>query len=263
MIFGITLFVFLQIMVFVMACCIGSFFNVVIHRLPAGESIVRPGSHCPGCKHPIAFYDNIPLLSFLILMGKCRYCREPISVRYPLVEALTGLLALLLFRLHGVQVQFLIDFFFVSLLILITFIDLDTYTIPNVLSLSGIVAGLALSFFSLRVSWFDSLLGIVLGGGFLYLIAVGYQYLRHQEGLGMGDVKLLGMVGAFLGWPGVLFTVLSGSVVGTLVGGVVMWRSRKGLNTMLPFGPFLSLGAITYLFWGQSFFRWYMETFVG
>jgi leader peptidase (prepilin peptidase)/N-methyltransferase len=255
-------FAYQQAVVFVMACCIGSFFNVVIYRLPAEESIVRPGSHCPKCNRPLAFYENIPLLSYLVLRGKCRTCRAPISFRYPLVEAITGLLALLLFRMHGLHAQFLIEFVFVSLLVLITFIDLDTYTIPNVLSLSGIVAGLVFSFFSTRVTWLDALLGLALGGGFLYLIAIGYEYLRHQEGLGMGDVKLLGMIGTFVGWPGVVFTVFSASVVGTLAGMVVMWRSRKGLTAMIPFGPFLSLGAVCYLFWGELFFRWYLGLFL-
>ena len=255
-------FAYQQAMVFMMACCMGSFFNVVIHRLPAGESIVRPGSHCPRCSRPIAFYDNIPLLSYLILRGKCRTCQAPISFRYPMVEAATGLLALLLFRLYGLHFQFFIEFVLVSLLILITFIDLDTYTIPNVLSLSGIGAGLAFSFFSIRVTWWDALLGLALGGGFLYLIAIVYEYLRHQEGLGMGDVKLLGMIGTFVGWPGVVFTVFAASVVGTMVGVTVMWRSRKGLGTMLPFGPFLSFGAVCYLFWGEAFFRWYLGMFL-
>ena len=248
----------LQIMVFAVGCCLGSFYNVVVHRLPSGSSIVRPGSHCPQCKHPIAFYDNMPLLSYLILLGKCRYCRAPISIRYPIIEALTGLLTLFLFRHYGFHAQFFIELLFVSLLVVITFIDLDTYLIPDVLSLSGVAAGFALSFLSIRLTWWDSLLGILLGGGFFYLIAVGYQYIRHQDGLGGGDIKLLGMIGGFVGWPGVVFTVLAASVVGTAVGLVVMWRTRKGLTTMLPFGPFLSAGAVAYIFWGTEFYRWYL-----
>jgi leader peptidase (prepilin peptidase)/N-methyltransferase len=248
----------LQAMAFAVGCCLGSFYNVVVHRLPSGASIVRPGSHCPQCKHPIAFHDNIPLLSYLILLGKCRYCRAPISIRYPIIEALTGLLTLFLFRQYGFHGQFFIELLFVSLLIVITFIDLDTYLIPDVLSLSGVAAGFALSFLSIRLTWWDSLLGILLGGGFFYLIAVGYQYLRHQDGLGGGDIKLRGMIGGFVGWPGVVLTVLAASVVGTAVGLVVMWRTRKGLTTMLPFGPFLSAGAVAYIFWGAEFYRWYL-----
>jgi leader peptidase (prepilin peptidase) / N-methyltransferase len=252
-----------QFMVLVAGCCLGSFYNVVVHRLPAKESLVSPGSHCPHCSHPIAYYDNVPLLSYILLRGKCRYCRAPISARYPLIEALTGFLGLLLFRHYGLHPQLFIELFFVSLLIVIAFIDLDTYLIPDVLSISGVVAGFALSFLTPRLTWWDSLLGIFLGGGFLYLIAVGYQFVRHQEGLGGGDIKLLGMIGAFVGWPGVVFTVLAASIMGTAVGGVVMWRTRKGLATMLPFGPFLSAGAIAYIFWGEEFYRWYLGTLTG
>lgn len=252
-----------QLFVFCIGCCLGSFYNVVIHRLPRRESIVRPGSHCPHCLRPIAAWQNLPLLSYIFLRGRCAHCGAPIAVRYPLVEALTGVLALFLFRRYGWQAQLPIEFLFVSLLVIITFIDLDTLLIPDLLSLSGIALGFAASFISLRLSWLDSLLGILLGGGFFYLIAVGYHYFRHQEGLGGGDIKLLAMIGAFLGLPGVMFTVLAASVVGTVVGLVMMRRSRKGMATMLPFGPFLSLGAVCYLFWGERFFAWYFAEFLG
>jgi leader peptidase (prepilin peptidase) / N-methyltransferase len=252
-----------KVFVFFVGCCLGSFYNVLIHRLPAGESIIQPGSHCPQCKHPISFYDNIPLLSYFVLMGKCRHCGKPIPLRYPLVETLTGGLALLLFLRYGWNPQFFLECVFVSLLLIITFIDLDTYLIPDVLSVSGIVAGFAFSFLATRLSWLDSLLGIILGGGFFFLIAIGYQVLRHKEGLGGGDIKLLAMIGAFLGWPGVVFTVLAASLVGTVVGVVIMWRSRIGLGAMLPFGPFLASGAILYLFWGEEFYRWYIGDILG
>lgn len=252
------LFTVLQVFAFMTGCCLGSFFNVVIYRLPDGSSIVHPGSQCPNCRHPIAFYDNIPLLSFLVLGGRCRHCRQRISLRYPLVEAVTGFLTLFLFRAYGLTPQFFIESLFVFLLILITFIDLDKYLIPDVLSLSGIVAGFVLSFFTPRLTWVDSLVGILLGGGFLYLIAVGYHYFRRKEGMGGGDIKLLAMIGAFVGLPGVVFTVLVASITGTILGIWVMARTRKGLSTMLPFGPFLSLGAVCHLFWGQAFFSWYL-----
>jgi leader peptidase (prepilin peptidase)/N-methyltransferase len=251
-----------QLFVFIFGCCLGSFFNVVIHRLPAKISLVHPGSHCPQCGQPIAFHDNVPLLSYMFLRGKCRQCRAAISVRYPLVEALTGGVALLLFHRYGLTAQFLAEFFFASLLILIAFIDLDTYTIPNVLSVPGILAGIAFSFFTPRLSWLESLIGALVGGGFLYLIAVGYQVLRRQEGMGGGDIKLLAMIGAFLGSIGVLFTVMLSSVVGALVGLLVMWRKREGLTAMLPFGPFLSLGALCYVVWGQRLVEWYVSEFL-
>jgi leader peptidase (prepilin peptidase) / N-methyltransferase len=180
-----------------------------------------------------------------------------------MVEGLTGSLALFLFLRYGLNFEFFVECIFVSLLILITFIDLDTYLIPDTLSVPGIIAGFSFSFFATRLSWVDSLIGIILGGGFFFLIAIGYQYLRHKEGLGGGDIKLLAMIGAFLGWPGVVFTVLAASLVGTLVGMVVMWRSRKGLGTMLPFGPFLAFGALLYLFWGEEFYRWYVGDILG
>lgn len=252
-----------EVGVFIVGCCFGSFFNVVIHRLPANQSIMLPGSHCPRCGNAIACYDNIPLLSYVFLGGRCRSCQGRISLRYPLVELLTGLLFLLLFRRYGWHPQFFIELLFVSLLVIITFIDLDTYLIPDVLSLSGILLGFMLSFFTPRVSWWDSLVGIFLGGGFFYLIAVGYTYLRRQEGLGGGDIKLLAMIGAFLGIPGVVLTVLSASIAGSLVGAFIMLRSRKGLTTMLPFGPFLAFGAVSYIFWGQSFYAWYAREFLG
>lgn len=252
-----------EVFVFLVGCCFGSFYNVLIHRLPAQESIVRPGSHCPRCSHPISFYDNIPLISYAILRGKCRYCGERISLRYPLVEGLTGALALLLFLNCGLTPQFFIDCILVSLLIIITFIDVDTYTIPDALSVPGIAAGFALSFFAMRLSWLDSLIGIFLGGGAFYLIAVGFEYFRHKEGLGGGDIKLLAMIGAFLGWPGVVLTVLAASLIGTVVGVVIIWRSRKGLDARIPFGPFLACGAVLYLFWGQAFYRWYVGDILG
>ncbi len=252
-----------QMFVFFVGCCLGSFYNVMIYRLPRHESILRPGSHCPRCRHPISFHDNIPLVSYLLLWGKCRYCAEPISLRYPLVELLTGGLVLLLFQRYGFTSQFFIECLLISLLIVITFIDLDTYLIPDVLSLSGMVLGFACSFLTPRLTWVDSLLGLVLGGGFFLLIAVGYQYLRHKDGLGGGDIKLLALIGAFLGWTGVVLTVLAASLIGTVVGGLVMWKSRKGLDTRLPFGPFLAAGALLYLFWGEAFYHWYVNEILG
>jgi len=246
-----------QVLMFAFGCCLGSFFNVVIHRLPHGESIVSPGSHCPQCQNPISAYDNIPLLSYVLLRGRCRHCGAHISWRYPMVELLTGLMLVLVFRRYGWTVQFLVESFFACCLLVIFFIDLDTFLIPDVISLPGIVIGFAASFVSPRLGWLDSLAGILLGGGLFYAIAVGYQWLRKQDGLGGGDIKLLAMIGAFLGWPGVVFTILLSSVTGAVVGLIAMRRSQKGLSTMLPFGPFLALGAICYLFWGEAFLQWY------
>lgn len=256
--FGFSSFMMLQASMFILGCCLGSFYNVVVYRLPKGESLIRPGSHCPQCNRPVAPYDNIPLLSYLMLLGKCRHCRASISMRYPIVEGITGLAALLLFRRYGFHPQFLVEFVFTSILIIITFIDLDTFIIPDVFSLTGIVVGFGASFFTPRLSWVESLVGILMGGGFFLAIALAYQRLRHREGLGGGDIKLLAMIGAFIGWTGIVFTILVASIAGLMIGLLVMWRTRQGLAAMIPFGPFLSLGAVSYLFWGQSFYYWYL-----
>lgn len=251
-----------QIVAFVFGCCLGSFFNVVIYRLPNDQSIVKPASHCPACNVPIAWYDNIPLLSFGMLRGKCRHCGAGIALRYPLVEGLSGVLIWLLLRAYGWGPAFLVYAVLTSLLIVISFIDLDTFLIPDVLSLPGLVVGFTTSFFTPALGWVDSLVGILLGGGVFYLVAWGYQTLRHQEGLGGGDIKLLAMIGSFTGWPGVVFTVLVGSLVGTAVGVAVMWKTRQGMTARIPFGPFLAMGAVAYLFWGETFFHWYLKSMV-
>jgi leader peptidase (prepilin peptidase)/N-methyltransferase len=224
---------------------------------------VRPGSRCPVCGYAIAAYDNIPILSYLFLGGKCRHCKTAISLRYPLVEGLSGLFALLLFRRYGLHPQLAIEFAFCSLLLIISMIDLDTGLIPDILSLSGIVLGFGLSFFTPRLTWLDSLLGIILGGGIFYAIATGYALIRHKDGLGGGDIKLLGMIGAFIGWSGVAFTILVSSVSGMIIAVPLMWRSGKSLGSPLPFGPFLAFGAVLFIFWGRLFYHWYFSDLLG
>jgi len=252
-----------QIIVFFLGCCFGSFYNVVIYRVPKKESIVHPGSRCPGCGSAIAAYDNIPIISYLLLGGKCRNCRTSISIRYLLVEAAAGLLAVLLFRRYGPHPQFGIEFVFLSLLLIVAVIDLDTFLIPDVLSLPGIVLGFAFSFFTPRLTWTDSLLGIFLGGGLLYLIAAGYSLVRRKEGMGGGDIKLLGMIGAFIGWPGVVFTILVSSVTGMIIALPLMWSRGKGMGSEVPYGPFLALGAACYIFWGRLAYDWYFNEMLG
>ncbi len=252
-----------RIIAFVVGCIFGSFYNVVIYRLPLGQSIVRPASKCPACGHAIAAYDNIPLVSYLLLGGRCRHCKAAISLRYPLVEGLSGLLALLLFRRYGLHPQLAIEFIFCSLLLIITMIDLDTMEIPNILSLPGIVLGLALSLFTPGLSWWESLLGIMAGGGIFFLIAAVFALVRRKEGLGMGDIKLLAMIGAFIGWKGVVFTILVSSVSGMIIALPLMWRSGKGLGLAVPYGPFLAFGAVSYIFWGGLFYHWYFSDLLG
>jgi leader peptidase (prepilin peptidase)/N-methyltransferase len=245
--------------IFIIGLCIGSFLNVCIHRMPTGKSIVRPPSACPACGLLISWYDNIPLLSWIILRGRCRGCKAPISVRYPLVELMTGLFAVITALRYGHQWAALIYFVFILAMLVITFIDLDHRIIPDVISLPGIPIGFLASFVLPQITWLQSLIGIVIGGGILLFIAVGYQLLTGKEGMGGGDIKLLAMIGAFVGWQGVLFTIMASSLTGTIVGVIVMLRAGKGMKMAVPFGPFLAIGAILYLFLGPPLIHWYLN----
>lgn len=247
--------------VFIFGLCVGSFLNVCIYRVPALKSIISPPSMCPVCNHAIRAYDNIPLISYLVLMGKCRQCRTPIPVRYPLVELLTGLLALGVCFRYGLTPAAGVFFIFSAVLVVVTFIDIDHRIIPDVISLPGIVffgaASFALPHVGPLAALVQSLLGILAGGGSLYLVAWSYQALTGKAGMGGGDIKLLAMIGALLGWRGVLFTIFTGSAAGCLIGFCLMARSKKGLKLAIPFGPFLSLGALLYVFWGPQLINWY------
>ena len=236
---------------FLLGAIIGSFLNVCIYRLPREKSIVTPGSSCTLCGAPISFYDNIPIVSYLLLRGKCRHCGAAISGRYVLVELLTGLLYAALFSVHGLSVELAVGLLFVSALIVISFIDLEFRIIPDVLSLGGIVAGGVLCFFRPAFSYMDALLGIVLGGGVLWAIAFGYELLRKREGMGGGDIKLLAMIGSFCGIKGVLFSLIFGSLLGTLVGIPLMLIKHADTKYALPFGPCLSFGAVSYVLAGD------------
>jgi len=244
---------------FLFGAIIGSFANVCILRIPAEESIVFPGSRCPECKQPVAWYDNIPLLSWLVLRGRCRSCQEPISFRYFVVELVTALAAVALYLRFGLGVEWLVLFTFVAALIVVTFIDLDHRIIPDVISLPGIVVGFLLS---LRGApgpgLLSSAIGILAGGGLLLAVAWGYHAATGREGMGGGDIKLLGMVGAFLGWRSVPFTMLFSSLTGSMVGVTLMWWTGSDTKYAIPFGPFLALGAIAYIFWGDQVIGWYL-----
>ena len=239
--------------------CVGSFLNVCIYRLPAGKSIVRPASACPVCGNTIRWYDNIPLISYVILRGRCRGCNTPISLRYPIIEILCGLFAMAIGMHYGYSLPALIYFILIAALLVITFIDIDHRIIPDVISLSGIPLGFLASFLLPQLKWSDSLIGIATGGGSLLAVAWGYQLITGKDGMGGGDIKLLAMIGAFLGWKGVLFTLMASSLIGTAVGIVVMMRSGKGMKMAVPFGPFLSMGAIIYIFLGPQLIEWYFN----
>jgi leader peptidase (prepilin peptidase)/N-methyltransferase len=245
---------------FIFGVCIGSFLNVCIFRLPAGKSIVHPPSSCPGCNAAIRFYDNIPVLSWFILRGQCRNCHAPIAFRYVMVELLGGFMAVCVYLRFGPSVQGIIYFGFIAALLVITFIDIDYHIIPDVISLPGILLGFAASFFIPTLNWMDSLLGILAGGGSLYAVAWGYERITGKEGMGGGDIKLLGMIGAFIGWQGVLLTIFMGSAIGTLVGLIDMRVKKKTMKMRIPFGPFLALGAIIHLFLGNELIAWYLNT---
>jgi leader peptidase (prepilin peptidase) / N-methyltransferase len=236
---------------------VGSFLNVCILRIPAEESIVSPGSRCPSCKRPIAWYDNIPLLSWLILRGRCRGCRAPISFRYFLVELLTALAAVAVYLHVGFGFEWVVLFAFVASLIVITFIDLDHRIIPDVISLPGIVAGFVVSF-AREPGPIASLIGILFGGGILFAVAWGYEKATGREGMGGGDVKLLAMIGAFLGWQSIPFTLLVSSLSGSLIGLSLMWWTDSDSKYAIPFGPFLAFGALLYVFVGPDAIDWYL-----
>jgi leader peptidase (prepilin peptidase) / N-methyltransferase len=251
--------VLLDIFAFIFGAVVGSFLNVCICRIPQGDSIVSPPSHCPACGCRIPFYDNIPLVSWLLLRGKCRACRAPISSQYPLVELITALLTLFLFMRFGPTFPFVVLFLFCTAMVVITFIDLEHYIIPDVISLSGIVVGFACSFFIPSLGWQNSLLGILAGGGSLYLVATLYQMFTGKEGMGGGDIKLLAMMGAFFGWRAVPFIIFTSSLVGSVIGVAVMLVQKKDAKLAIPFGPFLALGAILYIFFGRQVLHWYLN----
>lgn len=230
---------------------VGSFLNVVVHRLPRGESIVSPGSHCPSCGAPVAFFDNVPVLSWILLAGRCRVCRAPISIRYPLMELSNGVLWLLVFRQAPSWCDFLSGAFLCSACLALLGVDADFQILPDAITLPGIAAGLALSFCSLSRTPLQALLGAALGAGGLFLVAFLYEKIAGQEGMGLGDVKMLGMIGALLGPSGVLVTILAASLSGSIVGVALIVGKGGDGKTRLPFGVFLALGAIAAWFFAD------------
>jgi leader peptidase (prepilin peptidase)/N-methyltransferase len=240
---------------FLVGACVGSFLNVVIHRLPRGESIVSPRSRCPGCGREIRAWENIPIVSFIVLGGKCAGCGGAISWRYPAVELFTATGFVAIFLLDGPGIPLLRDLLFFSLLVPIAFIDIDHRIIPDELSLGGLAAGLLLSFLP-GGEWKMSIAGALLGGGILYAAAFLYEKVRGAEGMGGGDIKLLAMIGAFVGWRGTLATIFVGSFLGAVGGILSMRKGGEGLKTAIPFGPYLCVAALLsrYLggwFWGM------------
>ena len=248
---------------FLYGAIVGSFLNVCIYRMPIGLSVVSPPSSCPNCKSKIAFYDNVPILSYLILGGKCRVCKTHISARYPMIEALNGALTAALFYKFGISVEFLAYFVFTSSLVVVTFIDLKYQIIPNAISLPGIAVGFGAAYFMPSVGLYSSGIGIIMGGGILLAIALSYLVLTGRNGLGIGDVKLLAMIGAFVGWQGVLVTIFTASFVGALIGVVIIIKYGKSAKFKMPFGPFLAFGALVHIYFGQYLVNWYFSGIMG
>ena len=264
---------------FIFGSVIGSFLNVCIYRLPRRESIIVPHSHCTSCGALIKLYDIIPIASYLILLGRCRACVSRISPTYLVVELLSGVVSALLVWRFGISLTSLFYLIFLFSLIVVTFIDLEHRIIPNVITLPGIVIGLIynalntnwvtlqMDFSSIQYTLSDflrisdevdiigSILGIILGGGILYFIGFIYEAIKKREGMGMGDVKLLAMIGAFIGWKGVIFVAFLSSLFGVLVGIPIIFFKRGDLKYAIPYGPFLSLAAAFYCFTGGFSFR--------
>lgn len=236
----------------------GSFLNVCIYRLPLGRSVVWPASACAHCGRELAWFENIPVLSYLVLAGRCRTCRRRISIRYPIVETVTALMFAAAWWYYGPSLLLVSRLIFGCGLIVLFAIDLEHHLLPNAITLPGIAVGFLFSFFT-EPGWITSLLGILAGGGILYGTAEAYFRVRHEEGLGMGDVKMLAMVGAFLGWQLAFVTLMLASFAGSAVGGLLILAQRGGMKTALPFGTFLAIGAALAATVGSPLLAWYLR----
>ncbi len=243
--------------------CVGSFLNVVIARVPSGRSIVHPGSACPNCGAAIAWYDNVPVLSYLLLRARCRNCQTAISWRYPLVEITCSLLFGLAYLRFGPGLQFVSALILLATLVAIAGIDTDHQIIPDVLSLPGIALGILMSLGPGAIGWKDSLLGVCVGGGVFVVIIAGSSLVLGQAGMGVGDVKLGAMLGAFLGWKLALLSILLSVLTGGPLAAVLLATGRKGRRDPVPFGPFLALGGVVSLFVGDAVLGWYFAQFLG
>ena len=221
----------------------GSFLNVAIYRLPRNESLAWPASHCTTCNRPLSWYENVPVVSWAILRGRCRTCRSPISIRYPIVESITGALFLAAYFAFGLTPLLAVRLLFGCAMVVLFAIDLEHQILPNEITVPGIALGFIASFF-LPPGWRSSLIGLLVGGLFPFLIAEAYLRIRGREGMGMGDFKMLAMVGAFLGWPLVWLTLILACILGIVIGGGALIVSRRGMATRIPFGTFIASAAL-------------------
>jgi leader peptidase (prepilin peptidase)/N-methyltransferase len=243
---------------FLVGLLIGSFLNVCIYRLPRKESVVWPASHCATCNRDLSWYENIPVASWVVLGGRCRTCRQPISMAYPLVELITAAVYAGAYAVYGWTPLLAVRLLFASAMIVLFVIDLRHRILPNVITVPGIVLGLLFSLV-FPPGIVSSAAGVVIGGGVLLLIAEAYYRLRGVEGLGMGDVKMLAMIGAFLGWKLTLVTLILASLSGSLVGVALITTGRGGAQAALPFGTFLAVGALVAAVTGDALLAWYLS----
>jgi leader peptidase (prepilin peptidase) / N-methyltransferase len=277
----------IYLIIFIFGIAIGSFLNVCIYRIPLNQSIVKPRSHCPKCNHLIAGYDNIPLLSYLILRGKCRYCKEPFSIRYFIVELLTGLLFVLVaWQYQGITFASITYLTVVGSLIALSFIDLDHYILPDVITYPLMILGLVISIilayvpntgflinhlmsgpfsvnFGRLYPLYNAGFGLLVGGGILLVIGSIAKWILKKEAMGGGDVKLLAAIGTFLGYKLILLTLILASFVGSIIGAIVLIQAKKkdkeatSFGHYIPFGPYLAIGAVIALIWGNELINWY------
>jgi leader peptidase (prepilin peptidase) / N-methyltransferase len=247
-------------MVFLLGLCVGSFLNVCIHRLPRGGSLVKPRSRCPGCEYELKWYDNIPVISYALLGGRCRKCRSRISLRYPVVELITAVVFLVHYSVFGLSALMVVRLIFACALIVLFAIDLEHQILPNVITLPGIAAGMVFSL-AFPPGVLDALLGAVVGGGVLWIIGEAYYRYSGQEGMGGGDVKMLAMVGAFLGWKLVLVTLIVSSLAGSALGLLLIVSRRGSMKQALPYGTFLAIGALLASLYGERIVDWYTSLY--
>ncbi len=245
------------ILLFILGLTVGSFSNVCINRIPKNESIIYPASHCPKCRSNILAKDNIPLLSFILLKGRCRNCKSKISIQYPVVEFLTGLIYLIIYLIYGFSVQSLIYIILSSALIIIAFIDLNQQIVPDVISLPGIVICFIISFFVPYISFINSAWGVLVGGGIILVIGLTGTVIFKKEAMGGGDVKLAAMIGTFLGWRYIIISLFLGFFLGAIAGIILIMSKNKSREDVVPFGPFIVLGSFITLLWGEKIISWY------
>lgn len=235
---------------FVFGCIIGSFLNVCIYRIPKNGSLIKPNSFCPKCKTPIKWYDNIPLLSYLILRARCRKCKETISIRYFIIELITGILFTTLFLKFDISIDLFFNLILFSFLIVIAFIDLETQYIFNKTSIPLAVIGVIYGF--IKSDYINCLLGVAVGAGILFIIGLISKAIFKQEGMGLGDVFLAGAIGAFLGWRGVIAMLMLSFFIGALIGGILLLTKIKGRKDYIPFGPFIALSCILTVLYSEK-----------